>query len=65
MAHLYYKHEFVDRLKTHVSDAVRKELNAFAEDTSETASIALRNRIAGMYDLIDVVVQNIDEEEDG
>ena len=54
----------MDRLKTHVSDAVRMELNAFAEDTSETASIALRNRIAGMYDLIDVVVKKINEEED-
>ena len=64
MAGLYYKHEFVDRLKTHLSDAVRMELDAFADDISDTASFALRNRIAGMYDLIDIVEKKINEEEE-
>lgn len=64
MSKLYYKNEFVDRLKTYLADGVRVELNVFATDLSDTASIALRNRIAGMYDLVDLVEQKINEEEE-
>ena len=64
MGKLYYKNEFVDRLKMYLADGVRMELNGFATDTSEIASIAVRNRIAGMIDLVDLVEQKISEEEE-
>lgn len=64
MASLYYKNELLDEMKIQIADAVRKEIEAFADDNSEPANIALRNRIAGMYDLADVVEQSIKGEEE-
>lgn len=64
MAKLYYKHEFVTKLKEYLADAVREELTAFSGDTSDNANIALRNRIAGMYDLISFVETAVKLEED-
>ena len=64
MASLYYKNELLDEMKIQIADAVRKEIEAFADDNSETANIALRNRIAGMYDLADVVEKSIKGEEE-
>ena len=64
MASLYYKNELLDKMKIQISDAVREEINAFADDNSEQANIALRNRIAGMYDLADIVEKSIKGEEE-
>ena len=64
MASLYYKNELLDEMKIQIADAVRKEIEAFADDNSEPANIALRNRIAGMYDLADVVEMSIKGEEE-
>ena len=64
MASLYYKNELLDERKIQIADAVRKEIEAFADDNSEPANIALRNRIAGMYDLADVVEKSIKGEEE-
>lgn len=64
MASLYYKNELLDEMKIQIADAVRKEIEAFADDNSEPANIALRNRIAGMYDLADVVEKSIKGEEE-
>ena len=64
MASLYYKNELLDQMKIKISDAVREEINAFADDNSEQANIALRNRIAGMYDLADIVEKSIKGEEE-
>ena len=64
MASLYYKNELLDQMKIQISDAVREEINAFADDNSEQANIALRNRIAGMYDLADIVEKSIKGEEE-
>ena len=64
MAKLYYKNEFVEKLKLYLAEAVRVELNEFASDTTEAADSALRNRIAGMYDLIDLVERKLSEEEE-
>ena len=63
MASLYYKNELLDEMKIQISDAVREEIKAFANDNSEQANIALRNRIAGMYDLADIVEKSIKVEE--
>ena len=63
MASLYYKNELLDEMKIQIADAVRKEIEAFADDNSEPANIALRNRIAGMYDLADIVKKSIKVEE--
>ena len=52
-SNLFYPSEMVDYLKENALDLIRKELNSFAEDTSEIASIAFRNRVAGIIDMID------------
>ena len=63
MASLYYKEELLEQMQMSISDAVREEIKAFADDNSEQANIALRNRIAGMYDLADIVEKSIKVEE--
>ena len=52
-SNLFYPSEMVDYLKENALDLIRKELNIFAEDTSEIGSIAFRNRVAGIIDMID------------
>ena len=64
MASLYYKNELLDEMKIQIADAVRKEIEAFADDNSEPANIALRNRIAGMYDLADIIEKSFKGEEE-
>ena len=50
---LFYRSEMVNYLKANALDLITKELNSFAEDTSENGSIAFRNRVAGIIDMID------------
>lgn len=64
MSKIYYQEEIVDLIKVHLSDAIRSEITAFAGDITEVGNIALRNRIAGMYDLIDLVEKDLVEKED-
>ena len=52
-SNLFYPSEMVDYLKENALDLIRKELNSFAEDTSEIGSVAFRNRVAGIIDMID------------
>ena len=63
MVSLYYKEELLEQMQMSISDAIREEIKAFADDNSEQANIALRNRIAGMYDLADIVEKSIKVEE--
>jgi len=51
-SNLFYPSEMVDYLKANALDLITKELNIFAEDTSEAGSIAFRNRVAGIIDMI-------------
>ena len=64
MASLYYKNELLNEMKIQISNAIREEINAFADDNSEQANIALRNRIAGMYDLADIIEKSFKGEEE-
>ena len=64
MGKLYYAHELNNLMKYHIADAVREEITAFADDTSEAGNMALRNRIAGMYDLADFIEKDLDKEEE-
>ena len=52
-SNLFYRSEMVNYLKANALDLITKELNSFAEDTSEIGSIAFRNRVAGIIDMID------------
>jgi len=63
MGNLYYKKEVLELLKVNLAEAVRAEITAFSEDLSEPGNIALRNRIAGMYDLVDIVEKKFSEED--
>ena len=63
MSRLYYRHEFVAKLKTMLSDAIKKEIDTFADNDSDSGNIALRHRITGMYNLISFVEKKLEEED--
>lgn len=63
MSKMYYRTEVAEVLKSSLTNAIRKELTAFADSVGEESNIALRNRIAGMYDLIDTVQQDMEDAE--
>ena len=51
-SNLFYRSEMVNYLKANALDLITKELNSFAEDTSDAGNIAFRNRVAGIIDMI-------------